>query len=508
MKKLCHILTNRIGIVAILCLAQIVCLCAMFFGLAEYQAFIQIGLNILSVIMVLYLIRKELNPAYKIAWILLCCMLPLLGGALYLLFGDKRPGRKMRRRMDWVRQKHLAAVAQPEHVEERIEPRRRALSRYLANYGPNPAADHTQSRYYPTGEAAFAAMLADLEAAKHFIFLEYFIISEGELWQQVFAILKRKAAQGVDVRVLYDDIGSALSEPHHLPQTLRENGIRCIPFNPALPFLAIVMNHRDHRKITVVDGVVGYTGGINIADEYINRKARFGYWKDTAVRLEGLAVWNLTVMFLQMWNALEPTDENFAVFYPTAHGAQLPESDGIVQPFCDSPLDEDQVAESVYLDVLAQAVDYAYIFTPYLIIDHEMMVALRLAARRGVDVRIGVPGIPDKKLVYRLTRSYFSPLLRAGVKIYTYTPGFLHAKGILSDNAVGVVGTINLDYRSLYLHFEDGVLFQGGSVLRQIRRDYLDVYENQSHQVHLKECRDSFWGRLFDDVLRLVSPMM
>ncbi len=508
MKKLGRILISRIGIVAVLVILQGICLCQLFFGMAEYQTAVHVGLNLLSMLMVLYLVRKELTPAYKIAWILLCCMLPLLGGALYLLFGDKRPGLMMRRRMDRVKQKHIIDMAQRDDVEEKIPPRRRALTHYLAHYGQSPAVEHTQSRYYPIGEEAFAEMLADMEKAERFIFLEYFIISEGELWQKVFDVLKRKAAQGVDVRVLYDDIGSSLRAPSHLPQLLRENGIRCIPFNPALPVLAIVMNHRDHRKITVVDGMVGYTGGINIADEYINRKSRFGHWKDVAVRLEGEAVWNLTVMFLQMWNAFDPTEENFLPFRPEMDEQLLPESDGIVQPFAESPLEEEQVAEAVYLDILGQAVRYVYIFTPYLIIDHEMMVALRLAAKRGVDVRIGVPGIPDKPLVYRLTRSYFSPLLRSGVKIYTYTPGFLHAKGILSDDCIGMIGTTNLDYRSLYLHFEDGVLFQGGSVLRDIKRDFEDVYDEKSHRVQLQECRDSFWGRLLDDVLRLVSPIL
>lgn len=508
MKKLGRILISRIGIVAVLVILQGICLCQLFFGMAEYQTAVHVGLNLLSMLMVLYLVRKELTPAYKIAWILLCCMLPLLGGALYLLFGDKRPGLMMRRRMDRVKQKHIIEMAQRDDVEEKIPPRRRALTHYLAHYGQSPAVEHTQSRYYPIGEEAFAEMLADMEKAERFIFLEYFIISEGELWQKVFDVLKRKAAQGVDVRVLYDDIGSSLRAPSHLPQLLRENGIRCIPFNPALPVLAIVMNHRDHRKITVVDGMVGYTGGINIADEYINRKSRFGHWKDVAVRLEGEAVWNLTVMFLQMWNAFDPTEENFLPFRPERDKQLLPESDGIVQPFAESPLEEEQVAEAVYLDILGQAVRYVYIFTPYLIIDHEMMVALRLAAKRGVDVRIGVPGIPDKPLVYRLTRSYFSPLLRSGVKIYTYTPGFLHAKGILSDDCIGMIGTTNLDYRSLYLHFEDGVLFQGGSVLRDIKRDFEDVYDEKSHRVQLQECRDSFWGRLLDDVLRLVSPIL
>ena len=311
----------------------------------------------------------------------------------------------------------------------------------------------------------------------------------------------------MDVRVIYDDVGSAPALPKHLIQDLEHHGIRCIPFNPMIPLLAIVMNHRDHRKILVVDGYVGYTGGINLADEYINEKSRFGYWKDVAVRLEGAAVWNLTVMFLNMWNAFRPTDERYDAFRPAQNSHTMPPTDGIVQPYTDSPLDEERLAENVYLDMISQSVDYLYIFTPYLIIDNEMLNLLRLAAKRGVDVRIGVPAIPDKKIVYRLTRSYFPPLLKAGVKIYTFTPGFLHAKCFVSDDRQAVVGTVNLDYRSLYLHFEDGVLFSGCRMVADVKKDCLDTFA-QSHLVELKECRDSFLGSLLDDLLRLFSPLL
>lgn len=508
MKVLRKLFKSRLLIVGLLVILQLVCLIEIFFGLAKYQVLIQNALNLLSLIMVLYLIRKDLAPAYKIAWLLLCCMLPLLGGAMYLLFGNKRPGHRLRRRMEAVDQKHHDALLPRENVLDALPPRRRSLSYYLQKRAAAPAAQHTQSKYYPMGQDAFADMLADLEKAERFIFLEYFILAEGALWRRMFEILKRKAAEGVEVRVIYDDIGSSLHRPPHLAEELRAAGIQVQAFNPVKPFLAFVMNHRDHRKITVVDGRVGYTGGINIADEYTNEIERFGVWKDTAVRLEGEAVWNLTVMFLRMWNASSPDDVRFSDFRPIYDGRPMPATDGVVQPFPETPLDEECVAEGMYLDILSQAERYVYFFTPYLIIDQELMTALCLTAKRGVDVRIGVPGIPDKKMVYRLTRSYFSPLLKAGVKLYLYKPGFLHAKQVLCDDAVAMVGTINLDYRSLYLHFEDGILFQGGTVLDEIRKDFTDFFAKDGVPVRLSDCRDGFFGHLLDDLLRLVSPMM
>ncbi len=507
MKKFFNKVFNRLTVIAVLVTIQILWLLHAFFGLAQYTFWINAALTVVSLLMVLYLIRKDLNPAYKIAWMLVCCLTPVLGGILYLLFGDKRPSRGLRYCMEKVQKAHIAALAQPDGIQQQLAPRAAGISYYLSHYGPCPAWDHTASTYYPLGDDAYARILQDLEHAQHFIFMEYFIISEGEMWRSISAILKRKAREGVDVRVVYDDVGSAPSLPAHLRRDLTSAGVRCMAFNPMVPLVAIVMNHRDHRKILVVDGCIGYTGGINIADEYINRISRFGHWKDSAVRLEGAAVWNLTVTFLNLWNAFAPTDKEYDAFRPEQYCSRLPDTDGIVQPYADSPLDEESLGENVYLDILSQAEDYVYICTPYLVIDNEMLTALRLAAKRGVDVRILVPGVPDKKLVYRLTRSYFPPLLHSGVKIYAYTPGFLHAKSFVSDDRTAVVGSINLDYRSLYLHFEDAVLFCGCESVRDIRQDFLQTAE-KSRPVKLSDCRDSFLGSLFDDLLRLLSPLL
>ena len=351
----------------------------------------------------------------------------------------------------------------------------------------------------------YPALLADLEKAEKSIFLECFIVSQGKMWQGVEDILRRKAAQGVDVRLIYDDFGSLLGLPKDFVVRMERAHIRCIPFNPVVPLLSLVMNHRDHRKIVVVDGKVAYTGGINLADEYINEITRFGYWKDAGLRIEGAAVWNFTVMFLDFWNAFRPYEQDYSAFRPQL--AVLPASDGVVQPYADSPLDEEPVAETVYLDILAQAQQYVYFYTPYLAIGEEMLDALRNAAKRGVDVRLVLPGIPDKKLVFRLSRSYYLPLLRAGVRIYEYTPGFLHAKCCVSDDRAAVVGSINMDYRSMFLHFECGVLLLQNSQVLALRDDVRRTLP-QCREVQCADCRTGLAGTALDSVLRLLSPLM
>ena len=351
----------------------------------------------------------------------------------------------------------------------------------------------------------YPALLADLEKAEKSIFLEFFIVSQGKMWQGVEDILRRKAAQGVDVRLIYDDFGSLLGLPKDFVVRMERAHIRCIPFNPVVPLLSLVMNHRDHRKIVVIDGKVAYTGGINLADEYINEITRFGYWKDAGLRIEGAAVWNFTVMFLDFWNAFRPFERDYSAFRPQL--AVLPASDGVVQPYADSPLDEEPVAETVYLDILAQSQQYVYFYTPYLAIGEEMLDALRNAAKRGVDVRLMLPGIPDKKLVFRLSRSYYLPLLRAGVRIYEYTPGFLHAKCCVSDDHAAVVGSINMDYRSMFLHFECGVLLLQNSQVLALRDDVRRTLP-QCREVQCADCRTGLAGTVLDSVLRLLSPLM
>ena len=495
---------NRITITVVLVALQVAWLLWVFFSLTTGRVWVNAGLQLLSLLMMLYLVRKDENSAYKIGWIVLMGVLPLLGGALYLSFGNKRPAKRLRNKLKAVDDAHKADLAQQPGQTDGLDASGLGMSHYLARYGRYPAWKNTAAQYFACGEAMYPQLLRDLERAEHTIFVEYFIVHTGKMWDGVEAILRRKAAQGVDVRLIYDDFGSLLGLPTDFVVRMERAHIRCIPFNPVVPLLSLVMNHRDHRKIVVVDGNVAYTGGVNLADEYINAEQRFGYWKDAAIRLEGAAVWNFTVMFLNAWNAFRPQETDYTAFAPT----RLPAvQDGVVQPYADSPLDEEPLAETVYLDILSQAQRYVYIYTPYLAVGEEMLDALKSAAKRGVDVRLILPGIPDKKLVFRLSRSYYLPLLRAGVRIYEFTPGFLHAKCYVSDDRVAAVGSINMDYRSLFLHFECGTLLFHNSQIAALRKD-VERTLPQCREIMRSDCRTNLPGTALDSVLRLLSPLM
>ena len=498
---------NRVTITVVLVALQVLWLLWAFWSFTAGRVWLNGVLKALSIMIVLYLVRKDENSAYKIGWIVLIGLLPLLGGALYLAFGNKAPAKYLRERMQKVEQAHQTELAQPEGQTDALDISSRNLSRYVAKFGPYPAWRDTAAHYFSCGEEMYPQLLADLDKAeKIYLYWEiFFILRSGKMWDGVEQILRRKAAQGVDVRLIYDDFGSLLGLPSDFVIRMEKAHIRCIPFNPVVPLVSLVMNHRDHRKIVVIDGTVAYTGGVNLADEYINAEQRFGYWKDAALRVEGDAAWNFTVMFLNFWNAFRPSETDYDAFRPMP--LVLPVSDGIVQPYADSPLDEEPMAETVYLNILAQAQRYVYIYTPYLAVGEEMLDALKNAAKRGVDIRLVLPGIPDKKLVFRLSRSYYLPLLRAGVRIYEYTPGFLHAKCCVSDDRAAVVGSINMDYRSMFLHFECGVLLLQNSQVLALRDDVRRTLP-QCREVQCADCRTGLAGTVLDSVLRLLSPLM
>ena len=505
---------NRITVTVVLVALQLAWLAWVFFALTTGTARVWVtgALNGLSLLIILYLVRKDENSAYKVGWIALIGLLPLLGGALYLAFGNKRPAKRLRLKMQAVEDAHKKDLVQEPGVLEGLDAREQGQSRYVAKYGPYPAWQNTRTQYFACGEAMYPQLLADLEKAEKSIFLEFFIVSHGCMWNGIEKILRRKAAQGVDVRLIYDDFGSLLGLPADFIVRMERAHIRCIPFNPVVPLLSLVMNHRDHRKIVVIDGTVAYTGGVNLADEYINAEQRFGYWKDAALRVEGDAAWNFTVMFLQMWDVCSKkpdSDFDYSPYLDTGDYFHSPEldMDGFSIPFSDSPIDGEPVGHQLYLDIIYQAKKYVYIMTPYLVLDDDMITALTYAAKRGVDIRLVLPGIPDKKLVFRLSRSYYLPLLRAGVRIYEYTPGFLHAKCWVSDDRAAVVGSINMDYRSLFLHFECGVLLQHNSQVAALRDDVRATLP-QCREIHISDCRTSIPGTLLDSVLRLLSPLM
>ena len=508
LRRVLNLVFSRLVITVVLVLLQAFWLFAVFNWLSEYAQWISRTGLALSVIMCLALIRQDSTvPEFKISWMILFMLMPVQSGLLYLLWGNKRPVFGLRRRleragqaMDPTRRPDLAA----EEQLEKADPRAAMTAKYLHDYAPAPVCSGTAVKYYPDGQSMFADMLPALRSAEHSIYVESFIIGMGEMWGQIHEILRQKAAAGLDVRVIYDDAGCLSLLPHNYAEILQADGIRAFSFNRCVPVLNLVMNNRDHRKIMVIDGKIGFTGGVNLADEYINKLKRFGYWKDSGVRLEGPGATSLAGIFLTFWKAKYPDEE-------IDPARDLPEvkpqeTDCLVQPFANSPVDREAVAKNTYLELINQAQKRLYICTPYLILDNDLLSCLRLAAKRGVDVRIYTPGVPDKPTIYQLTRSYFPHLLRAGVKIYSYTPGFLHAKTWLMDDRIAAVGTVNLDYRSLYLHFENSVLIYGGAVLDDVRRDLAEI-ERESAAVTLADCRTGFFGTMYSAVLRLVAPL-
>ena len=508
LRRVLNLVFSRLVVTAVLLVLQVVWLFALFYRLADYARWFSAAGLTLSIIMCLALIRQDSTvPEFKISWMILFAVMPVQGGLLYLLWGNKRPALGLRRRQERAeqamadtRREDPAAVARLRAADQRAA----LTARYLHDYAPAPLCGGTAVRYYPDGQTMLADMLPALQSAERSIFVESFIIGMGEMWGQIHEILRRKAAAGLDVRVIYDDAGCLSLLPHNYAELLRAEGIRAFSFNRCVPVLNLVMNNRDHRKIMVIDGKIGFTGGVNLADEYINRLVRFGYWKDSGVRLEGPGAGALANIFLTFWKAQYP-EEDIDIDRDLPAAAPVP-TDCLVQPFADSPVDREAVAKNVYLELINQAQRRLQICTPYLILDNDLLACLRLAAKRGVDVRIYTPGVPDKPTIYQLTRSYFPHLLRAGVRIFSYTPGFLHAKTWLVDDRIAAVGTVNLDYRSLYLHFENSVLIYGGAVLDDVRRDLAEI-EKESAEVKLADCRTGFFGTMYSAVLRLVAPL-
>ena len=467
-------------------------------------------LQIISVHVVLYIVSKRDKGAYKTLWVFLILCFPILGGLLYLLVTCQTTTRLMRRDIQSIQEKtkdlyDLPGDSYPEARE--ITGSHFPQVRYLQDYVGYPVYSNTRTTYLCPGEAFHEALLEQLEKAEHYIFLEFFIIQDGVFWGSILDILKRKVKQGVKVRILYDDLGCFFLLPTDFVQQMEKLGMECAMFNPFRPFLTMKQNNRDHRKIVVIDGKAAFTGGINLADEYINAREKYGHWKDSGVLLEGKAAWSFTLMFLEMWELCTKCGEDIASYYPWQFTGCNMEPDGLVIPYADSPMDSENVGEHVYLQILNEAQDYVYINTPYLILDDSMVSALCLAAKRGVDVRIVTPHRWDKFLVHMTTRSYYRELIRAGVKVYEYSNGFIHAKSFVSDDLIATVGTTNLDFRSLYLHFECGTWMYGSRAVMQVREDFVETLAT-CQQIQEKDCAKNPAAKLFQEVLRLFAPLM
>lgn len=512
-KRILKLLFNRIFYIFVALLMQLGWIFIFVWRLTEFSGYFSLALSFLGLVTILVIANKRINPSFKLSWTVAITTIPVFGLVLYLLFGQSRVAKVMQKRFDDITSNTQAYRRQNREILKELQeqnPSMAVQANYIGENAGFPLWKDTEAEYFPVGDDMFPVLLRELKKAEHFIFLEYFIIHDGVMWDQILEVLEKKSAAGVDVRLIYDGFGCLASLPNKYYEIMRKKGIRCHVFNRFRPVLNIIQNNRDHRKICVIDGYTGFTGGINFADEYINQKNRFGHWKDTAVMLRGEAVWNMTMMFLDMWRVVSGAQEPFSYdsFLPHRWHPESFEGDGYVLPFADSPLDTEIVSENTYLNIINRAKRYVYICTPYLVIDNEIMTALCLAAKGGIDVRVMTPGIPDKKTVFLLSQSYYQQLLEAGVKVYEYQPGFLHAKSFVCDDEVGVVGTINLDYRSLYLHFEDGVWIYKNHVIQEIRSDFLKTLEF-CRPVSLEFCRGrSILVRIFQNLLRLVAPLL
>ena len=463
--------------------------------------YIAAATHLVAFLAVLKLYSKPTNGAYKLPWIMLMMAMPIMGLSLYLLTQLALSPKSIQKRLKSMKGKN-AEYLQNDKILQGLAPEERNLAKYLQKYEGMPPWDGTDAKYYGETLDALADMKKDLEMAEKFIFMEYFILEDGEAFSQIREILERKAAEGVEVRLMYDDLGSIGTTSWRYAAELNQAGIRCRSFNPALPFLNLFLNHRDHRKITVIDGKVGYTGGYNLADEYFHYTKPYGHWKDTGLRIEGRAVRNLTASFLELWNVNERTEEDVAPYLEIDHRV---EAEGAVQPFGDSPLDGERSAENVYLTIINQAKEYVWLMTPYLIITDELRRSLELAAKWGVDVRLITPGVPDKKTVWSVTRSYYAPLVGQGVRIFEYAPGFCHGKMAVSDGCAASIGTSNLDYRSLYLHFENNVVLYRCAAVKQMAADFQEMFPVCRE---MTEAYRSATLRIWQCILRLFAPLL
>lgn len=511
--KLLKIIFNRTTVCVIGILIQVGYLISLFWTLGtaytySYPAFVLLGL-----IMTIAIVSSEMNPSYKIAWIITILIFPIFGVMFYVFFGNSNSGSRLRKRMNKYNEEERLLLAQkPESLDDLWGDSSDAekQARYLMQYGGYPTYKNTVTQYFPIGEAKFETLIRELEKAKRFIFLEYFIIQEGKMWNTILEILARKVKEGVDVRVVYDDIGCLFTLPYKYDKKLEAMGIQCRVFNKFKPIWSAKMNNRDHRKILIIDGHTAFNGGINLADEYINEYEKHGHWKDSAVMLKGEAVWSFTMMFLTMWNYLTAGKAaSINSYMPQAEDiAPYKKSSGFIVPFTDSPLDDEPVGENVYLNIINSATKYVYITTPYLVIDNEMSTALILAAKSGVDVRIITPHVADKWFVHVVSRANYKHLTKHGVRIYEYTPGFIHAKNFVSDDTTAVVGTINLDFRSLYLHFECATWMYKTECILDVKKDYLETLEKCQEVTYGDCCNVNIFVRMIRALLRLFAPMM
>lgn len=513
-KGIARLLFSRFLIIALLLALETALLIVFYFWLKDYLTWFAAFTGAFTVFMVIYLFNISMDSSARLTWMFIIALLPIPGAAMLWFTRASLGHRNMIKHFNGMIASTRDILPRGENAKKALKEASLPVSElndYMNRSGCFPVYSDCGAVYFSSGEAKFEAMLDELKKAEKYIYLEYFIIEEGYMWGEILKILIEKAAQGVDVRVIYDGMCDMNNLPSDYCRLLGEKGIRAKKFSPLLPLLSSHYNYRDHRKILVIDGKTAFNGGVNLADEYINRKKRFGYWKDSALMIKGKAAESFTLMFLQMWNVTEKQADLEAVReFKKDEGEALPaaEGRGFVIPYADSPLDEDKVGETVYLDMLNRADNYVYIMTPYLILDDELRTALKFAAQRGVDVRIVLPGIPDKRSAYALAKSHYRELTAAGVKLYEFTPGFVHSKVFVCDGSKAVVGTINLDYRSLYHHFECATYLLNCPCIKDIEEDYLNTLKKCSPVTKESIRKDSVFYKVFGALLKFLAPLM
>ena len=569
------IIYNRIFLTGLAMLLQIalvsVLLVRLFYANSQYATLTLLITNLVGFFLLLHIINNNDKLTGKLGWIVIILVLPVFGILMFFLYGDGRPTKKMNLKVNAEKQKNYAALPAAKSIQGtppmlstlsasqflRMPKSKKSkngkgkkgeisaptpievqnfevgeaensvpcgVTKYLSDFAGFPVSYDGEATYFPSGKETFEAIMEAVRGAKKFILAEYFIIAPGKTWSEFLSELVKKAEEGVQVRLIFDNAGCLKALPPQYDryvESLHEN-IKCLTFNPIAPIFTVRINNRDHRKQIVVDGNVAFTGGINLSDEYVGEIIRFGNWKDSGLRIRGSAANTFTMSFFNVWNAFRKDKDDVENFYDMSApipGDPLPQEKALarakaakdgerafLQPYDDSPLDKESVGETVYLDVINRARRYIWIYTPYLILDDEMRTALCSAAKRGVDVRIVAPGIPDKKLTYRLTKANFLPLMKAGVKIFTYTPGFVHAKSVLTDDRFAVIGTINLDYRSLYLNFENAVYFSDCAVADALKADYISTFP-LCKRVEYADLKRGYLGRFVDSLLRVFETL-
>ncbi|MGI5887791.1 MAG: cardiolipin synthase [Oscillospiraceae bacterium] len=525
MKKAKNRIVNRSllfrnGIVRLVIVAAVLVLegwfmVSLLLGLNAYFEYVNLILRIAAVVLAIAIYGQNKNSEMKIPWIVLIAVMPLTGTALYIVLGLTSSAKRMRRRYEKLESELKPYLPDDTAEKNRLHEKNSRLgmiSSYLSRYSGYPLHDDSETTYFSAASTALLDQIEELKKAKKYIFMEYFAIEDANAFSRVLAVLKKKVEEGVEVRILYDDVGSISFINTRFIKKMKSYGIQCRVYNPFTPFFNWFLNYRDHRKIMVIDGKVAYTGGYNLADRYFNIVHPYGHWKDTGVRIRGRAAQNFTASFLEMWDGVRVRGKQvesrpYDFYFPPVSGDDS--SEGMfVQPFVDSPIDNEQVSENLYIQIIDSSVNYVYFMTPYLVISDEMKNALTLAAKRGVDVRIITPGIPDKNLVYRVTRSYYHSLVEAGIKVYEYTPGFIHAKCCVSDDVIAECGTFNMDFRSLYQCFEDGCAFYDCQAVLDVKKDFLETFD-KCENVSDKYKKDAAPLVIAERaILRILSPLM